>query len=234
MKKFFRLVVVLLCFGSASIFALDDMVLNENESLEPSSGFETEREFLSLNRDKQDEFLENSLYVQTLSGKSRILFASDSSRPPYMNLFSYSADYDTLGAKWKPYLGYKEISKYEFFDLVGREDLKQKWIDVENARSHRYKVFMGVGGTITALGGVLGIVGAILHATTPYSLDVSLLPLYLSFFYIPSFALIATGAITMACWEINAPSFPDINIKFALNLSNQYNQNLLSRIKNSV
>lgn len=225
-----KISIILLAFVFTSLCAFaDNVVLNTTYA---QANALAER-FSRLSYASQDEFLKNQLFVEPYSTTSVTTYGSSDTyfNPYFSSAYTFYSDtsyYDT-SLSWRPHLGYNTISKYDFFDLTGQEELKQKWLETSRAIDHRYKVFMGVGGTLVGVGGVLAIVATSLIATSDWTTNNA--EKYLIGLYTPGCLLIAAGLITMLCWKVNAPSLPNVNIQVALGLANQYNDRLMSRLE---
>ena len=232
MKKV--LFLIILTFSLFNVFAEENSVSITNDSLSVSvNNYDTslETRFNALDSNKKQMYMLNSLYVEPYSKTSGTSIGGTNT---YLNSFTNSAfsistssfSYD-LTTEWRPHKGYDEISKLSFYDLVGAEDIKQRLIDTNNIIDKRYKVFMGVGGTLTGVGGLLFIVGAAILIGRGGTVD----PGIMWGMYAPGLALLVSGITTMLCWKINAPKVPDINIQLAIGFANQYNEKLMGSIE---
>lgn len=192
MKKIFFVLAFISCIFSLNAIALDSLAV-----------------------EKRVLYLENALSIETQENYSY----SSGTRFYNIGRSVYGSTYGhgSTTTEWKPYLGASEISKKEFFQIVGDSEMVSYLDEIEAKNKKR----TAIGATFTGIGSLAYLVcmGALLSDTSS-----------------PNYALIGvTGGLAALGVGIGIPllcvSYDDnISIQFAVGVADNYNQQLLERL----
>lgn len=175
------------------------------------------------NATAEDMYLENCLSV-----------TDNTYTKTYGGVYNYNEYYSSFNSNtyqvndWRVYQGYNEISKVDFFTLTDKEDLLNICLEANEINQNKLNIAKTclVAGSISALGGLGCMLVPIIKSnyegpnSTLMWLGVGLL-------------CVGTIGLYVAKFEVESFVTPDIPIQVAIQVANDYNNNLQLSIKRS-
>jgi hypothetical protein len=173
----------------------------------------------NLSADAINNFASQALYIQTETDTS-----------VYTNLWNYSAHgysnpidfyfngpsyvYTETRIDWTPYQGTTPISKDQFYNLVGRQDLAAQYLSFKHARKTWSNVTVG---SLVA-GAALAVGGALTEGTMSECL------------FLASAISFTTSCVGLFVLDVILIEEDTFSVSFAMNAAQTYNVSLLATV----